>query len=79
MKNTEPIDEDELLAEYDLKSLRVRKFGSSRTTFPRHGVVLAPDVASIFPDSNSVNEALRFLMRVTKKDESSSLAENTKP
>ena len=61
--------EDELLPEYDLKSLRIRKFGPSRMTSPKHGVVLEPDVASIFPDSNSVNEALRFLMRVTKNGE----------
>ena len=75
MKKTETRDDDELLPEYNLKSLRVRKFGPSRTTFPPHGVVLAPDVASVFPDSNSVNEALRFLMRVTKNGEPKS----TKP
>ena len=79
MKKTESIDEGDLLPEYDLKQLRVRKFGPSRTTFPRHGVVLAPDVASVFPDSNSVNEALRFLMRVTEKGESFSASEKTKP
>ncbi len=61
------IPKDDLLPEYDLKSLRVRKFGPDRSSFPQHGVVLAPDVASAFPDSNSVNEALRFLMRVTKE------------
>lgn len=61
--------DDELLPEYDLKNLRVRKFGPSRTSFPQHGVVLAPDVASVFPDSNAVNEALRFLMRVTRNGE----------
>ncbi|MBK1700988.1 hypothetical protein CKO41_16490 [Thiococcus pfennigii] len=66
MKKSKEIDEDELLPEYDLKSLRIRKFGPSRKGFPTHGVVLEPDVADIFPDSNSVNEALRFLMRVTK-------------
>ena len=69
MKKTESIPEDDLLPEYDLKSLRVRKYGPDRTSFPQHGVVLAPDVASVFPDSNSVNEALRFLMRVTRKGE----------
>ncbi len=70
MKNIEETSADELLPEYDLESLRIRKFGPSRKTFPAHGVVLEPDVASIFPDSNSVNEALRFLMRVTKGGES---------
>ena len=75
MKNIEEKDEDELLPEYDLKSLRVRKFGPSRTSFPEHGVVLESDVASVFPDSNAVNEALRFLMRVTRNGEPNS----TKP
>jgi hypothetical protein len=72
MKKIESAQEDGLLPEYDLKSLRVRKFGPDRSTFPQHGVVLAPDVASVFPDSNSVNEALRFLMRVTKEGEKAS-------
>lgn len=30
-------------------------------------VLLAPDVAAFFPDSNSVNEALRFLLRATRQ------------
>lgn len=65
MKKAETAD-DELLPEYDLRKLRVRKFGPGRTSFAGHGVVLAPDVAAVFPDSNSVNEALRFLMRITR-------------
>lgn len=75
MKKPKQTDEDDLLPEYDLESLRVRKFGPSRKTFPQHGVVLAPDVASVFPDSNSVNEALRFLMRVAQSGASG----DTKP
>jgi hypothetical protein len=30
-------------------------------------IQLAPDVAEAFPDSGSVNEALRFLLRITQK------------
>ena len=78
MKRTESTDDD-LLPEYDLRSLRVRKFGPGRTDFPGHGVVLAPDVAAVFPDSNSVNEALRFLMRVTRESSSPPTAKATKP
>ena len=78
MKKTEATD-DELLPEYDLRSLRVRKFGPGRTSFAGHGVVLAPDVAAVFPDSNSVNEALRFLMRVTRESSSPLTAKATKP
>ena len=33
-------------------------------------IQLDVDVAKVFPDSNSVNEALRFLMRITKEHES---------
>lgn len=66
MKKTDVKEEDELLPEYDLKRLRVRKFGPGREHFPRHGVVLEPDVAAQFPDSNAVNEALRFLLRTAK-------------
>lgn len=71
-------DED-LLPEYDLRKLRVRKFGPGRTGFAGHGVVLAPDVAAVFPDSNSVNEALRFLMRVTRETSGSARVERKDP
>jgi hypothetical protein len=56
--------EDELRPEYDLRSLRVRKVASQRTGFGRQFIQLAPDVAEIFLDTEAVNEALRFLIRV---------------
>ncbi len=31
-------------------------------------VVLEPDVAEVFPDSTSVNEALRTLVRIARKE-----------
>lgn len=47
-------------------ALRVRKLGPGRKNFG--GTVrLEPDVAEVFPDADSVNEALRFLIRVTKE------------
>ena len=65
MKKNDPTTNDDLKAEYDLTSLRVRKLGPERKTFG--GTVrLEPDVAEVFPDADSVNEALRFLIRVTK-------------
>jgi len=66
MKKVESELEDELRPEYDLRSLRVRKLGPGRK---RIGEVvrLEPDVAEAFPDAESVNEALRFLIRVTKE------------
>lgn len=58
--------EDELRPEYDLKRLRVRRVGPARTGFGGTFVQLAPDVAELFSNSEAVNEALRFLIRVTR-------------
>ena len=58
---------DELRPEYDLKSLRVRRLGPGRKGFGSV-VRLEPDVAEVFPDAESVNEALRFLIRITKEN-----------
>ena len=63
--------EDELRPEYDLKSLRVRRVGRERTVFGGRVIKLAPDVAEVFPDAESVNEALRFLIRVTRENKPS--------
>lgn len=64
MKRDEPVMEDELRSEYDLKSLRVRRLGSGRKSFGETTVRLEPDVAAMFPSADAVNEALRFLIRV---------------
>ena len=60
--------DDELRPEYDLASLRVRKLGPGRKGFGRLTILLEPDVAEKFPDSDSVNEALRFLIRIAKEN-----------
>lgn len=60
--------EDELRPEYDLGSLRVRKVGPGRKSLGGLMVRLEPDVAGVFPDSISVNEALRFLIRITREN-----------
>ncbi|WP_261204963.1 hypothetical protein [Laspinema sp. D2d] len=60
---------DELRPEYDLRSLRVRKMGSKRQSFGGTTIQLAPDVAEVFPDAEAVNEALRFLIRVTQENQ----------
>ncbi len=68
MKKVEPDFNDELRPKYDLRSLRVRKLGPGRKSFG--GVIrLEPDVAEVFPDAEAVNEALRFLIRVTKENQ----------
>jgi hypothetical protein len=66
MKKIEPEANDELRSEYDLRSLRVRKLGPGRKGFG-DTIRLEPDVAEVFPDADAVNEALRFLIRVTQE------------
>ena len=71
MKKVEPeVAEDELRPEYDLSQLKGRVRGKYVERY-REGtnlVLLEPDVAEAFPDADSVNEALRFLIRVTKEN-----------
>jgi|688.fasta_scaffold870128_2 hypothetical protein len=69
MQKVENAMADDLRPEYDLKSLRVRKVGPQRAGFGGHFVQLAPDVAEVFPDADAVNEALRFLIRVTRENQ----------
>ena len=57
--------DDELRPEYDLKNLRVRKMGPGRKSFG-DTVRLEADVREVFPSAEAVNEALRFLIKVTK-------------
>jgi hypothetical protein len=62
---------DELRPEYDLRTLRLRKAGPGRKSlFGENIVRLKPDVAEMFPDSKSVNEALRFLIRAVQRNDS---------
>lgn len=65
MKKEKTNKHDELRPEYYLKSLRVRKLGPGRRRFGDF-VRLEPDVAEAFPSADSVNEALRSLIRVSR-------------
>lgn len=67
MKTKSEPPDDELRPEYDFHSLRVVARGSGRRKPNEVTVQLAPDVAVAFPDSGAVNEALRFLLRITQK------------
>lgn len=77
MKKDKSDLEDELRSEYDLKHLRVRKFGSGRKSFGGTIVRLEPDVAEMFPTADAVNEALRFLVRVTQENQTSSVQQHS--
>lgn len=67
MKTADIEMNDDLRDEYDLIQLRVRKVGPGRKGFHGIDVHLEPDVAELFPDSQSVNEALRFLIRISRQ------------
>lgn len=67
MKKPDP-QEDDLRPEYDFHALRIIARGPGRKGLSEVTVSLAPDVAEVFPDADSVNEALRFLMRITEKE-----------
>ena len=68
--------DDELRPEYDLKSLKLRKVGPQRKHFGGPTVRIETDVAEVFPDSESVNEALRFLIRITQENKSALFSSN---
>ena len=59
---------DELRGEYDLTRLKggVRGKYIARYRAGTNLVLLSPDVAAYFPDEQSVNTALRGLIRVAK-------------
>lgn len=62
--NTENLN-DELEPEYDFSKLKVRKVGAGRKLLQENQITLDVDVAKVFPDSEAVNQALRFLIRIT--------------
>jgi len=56
--------DDDLRPEYDFTQMPVVARGQGRK--PPLTVQLEPDVAALFPDSASVNEALRRLTKLTQ-------------
>ncbi len=61
-------ENDDVLPEYDLDFSKSRPNPyASRFNQETVTVTLDSDVAKDFPSSRSVNEALRFLIRVTEK------------
>ena len=68
MKKGKPSRGDDLRPEYDLKTLPVRRLGPGRKSFGGSVVRLEPDVAEVFPSAEAVNEALRFLIKITKEN-----------
>ena len=56
--------------EYDLSKLKNRVRGKYAERYGQgtNVVLLAPDVAKVFPDSDSVNKALRHLIEVAHRE-----------
>lgn len=63
MKKASAKKDSEMRAEYDLSKLKGRVKGKyyRRATAGTNLVLIEPEVAEIFPDSESVNRALRLL------------------
>ncbi|MCG3771687.1 MAG: hypothetical protein JW384_02879 [Nitrosomonadaceae bacterium] len=66
MKKARRERQDDMLPEYDF-SKGVRGKYAKRYAEGTNVVVLSPDMAKIFPTSESVNEALRTLVLVGRK------------
>lgn len=69
MKNSQDELTDELRPEYDMRELLrtgVRGKYVERYKAGTNLVLLEPDVAKAFPDQQSVNEALRLVLELTK-------------
>lgn len=76
MKQDNSPIKDNLRPEYDLKQLRVRRLGRERKSFANQTIRLEPDVAEVFPNADSVNEALRFLIKILQQNQESFLKTN---
>ena len=66
MSKVPPTDEFEMRDEYDF-SKGVRGKYAGRYAQGSNIVVLDPDVAEVFPDSESVNKALRAIAEIARE------------
>jgi hypothetical protein len=66
MKKEKSKGEPDMLPEYDF-SQGIRGKYAIKYAEGSNIVVLSPDVARVFPDSDSVNEALRMLIKIAKQ------------
>ena len=57
----------DMLDEYDFSS-GIRGKYAKRYAEGTNVVVLAPDVAAVFPDARSVNDALRALVQIVRRN-----------
>lgn len=62
------ISENELQSECDLRTNGMRKVEHGQKNIKEITIRLQPDVAEIFSTESAVNEALRFLIKITNKN-----------
>ncbi|MGM3306682.1 hypothetical protein ACSQ6I_12015 [Anabaena sp. WFMT] len=62
------ISENEVESESDSSITDMRKVAQGKKTNGEITISLKPDVAEMFPTEEAVNEALRFLIRITNKN-----------
>ena len=65
-KSVREVDNDDILPEYDFSKGRRNKY-AARYAEGTNVVLLDPDVAKDFPDSNAVNKALRALSAIIRR------------
>lgn len=65
--NTDTLNDDPK-SEYELSKYKVRRIGEGRRLMNQ--IQLDLDVAKVFPDSESVNKALRYLIRISEQNPS---------
>ncbi|MBF0377788.1 MAG: hypothetical protein HQK72_09935 [Desulfamplus sp.] len=60
---------DELRPEYDLSKLKggIKGKYAAKYSEGTNLILLAPDVAEVFKDNDSVNEALRLLIKIAER------------
>ena len=66
-KHNECVKEPDMLAEYDFSGGVRGKYAERFKGIKSDVVALAPDVAEVFGDSRSVNEALRVIAKLAGK------------
>lgn len=76
MKKTEAVPDDDMLPHYDfrggVRGKYARDYGRSENLR-----ILAPDLLEVFPDSESVNEALHTIVRITSAAIPQKISANT--
>jgi len=61
-------DDEDMRAEYDFSPENIIARGPGHKKAHPTTIHLAPDVAEVFPDEQSVNDALRLLIRIAKTE-----------